>query len=75
VYERVVEAIAERARAIRLGDPRLPETQMGPVANRPQYERIRGTAPRTGRGGESGAAAFVPAAPASAAVRCASSGA
>jgi (Z)-2-((N-methylformamido)methylene)-5-hydroxybutyrolactone dehydrogenase len=40
VYQRVVDRVADRARAIRLGDPRLPETQMGPVANRPQYERI-----------------------------------
>jgi acyl-CoA reductase-like NAD-dependent aldehyde dehydrogenase len=40
VYDRVVQTVAERARAIRLGDPRLPETQLGPVANRPQYDRI-----------------------------------
>lgn len=42
VYDRVVDGVAERARAIRLGDPRLPETEMGPVANRPQYDRILG---------------------------------
>ncbi|MQA10562.1 MAG: aldehyde dehydrogenase family protein [Pseudonocardiaceae bacterium] len=42
VYDKVVGQIAERARAIRLGDPRLPDTQMGPVANRPQYDRIHG---------------------------------
>ncbi|MBB4933038.1 aldehyde dehydrogenase (NAD+) [Lipingzhangella halophila] len=41
VYEQVVEGVAERARAIRLGDPLLPETQLGPLANRPHYERIR----------------------------------
>ncbi|RNL87451.1 aldehyde dehydrogenase [Halostreptopolyspora alba] len=41
VYERVIEGIAERARAIRLGDPLLPETQLGPLANRPHYERVR----------------------------------
>jgi acyl-CoA reductase-like NAD-dependent aldehyde dehydrogenase len=40
VYDRLVEGVAERARGIRLGDPRLPGTQMGPVANRPQFERI-----------------------------------
>jgi len=41
VYQRMVELVAGRARQIRLGDPRLPATQMGPVANRPQYDRIR----------------------------------
>lgn len=41
VYDRVVTALADRARSIRLGDPLEPETQMGPVANEPQYERIR----------------------------------
>ncbi|PSL00591.1 aldehyde dehydrogenase (NAD+) [Murinocardiopsis flavida] len=41
VYEQVVDAVAERARAIRLGDPLASDTQMGPVANRPHYERIR----------------------------------
>ncbi|WP_019928491.1 aldehyde dehydrogenase [Nocardia sp. BMG111209] len=42
VYERVVTAIAERAAAIRLGDPLDPATEMGPVANEPQYQRILG---------------------------------
>ena len=41
VYDEVVEAIARRAKAIRLGDPLAPTTHMGPVANEPQYERIR----------------------------------
>ncbi|WP_329261304.1 aldehyde dehydrogenase [Actinoallomurus sp. NBC_01490] len=41
VYDKVVAAVAERARAIRLGDPMLEPTQLGPVANRPQYDRIR----------------------------------
>lgn len=41
VYRHVVDAVTERAKAIRLGDPMLTETQMGPVANRPQYDRIR----------------------------------
>jgi len=42
VAERVAAAIAERAEAIRLGDPLLPETQMGPLANAPHYERVTG---------------------------------
>jgi (Z)-2-((N-methylformamido)methylene)-5-hydroxybutyrolactone dehydrogenase len=41
VYDRLVSAVADRARGIRLGDPLEPGTQMGPVANEPQYQRIR----------------------------------
>jgi acyl-CoA reductase-like NAD-dependent aldehyde dehydrogenase len=41
VYDQVVEAVADRARRIRLGDPFQPRTQMGPVANEPQLERIQ----------------------------------
>ncbi|MFC5749269.1 aldehyde dehydrogenase [Actinomadura rugatobispora] len=40
VYERVAGAIVERAGRIRLGDPLDPGTEMGPVANRPQFDRI-----------------------------------
>ncbi|WP_216895976.1 aldehyde dehydrogenase [Nocardia alni] len=42
VYDEVVAAIAERAAGIRLGDPLDPATEMGPVANEPQYQRILG---------------------------------
>lgn len=42
VYDRVVEEVAARAGRIRLGDPLDPETEMGPVANRPQFDRILG---------------------------------
>lgn len=41
VYDHVVESVAERARGIRLGDPLQPRTQMGPVANEPQLDRIQ----------------------------------
>lgn len=41
VYDDVVAAVAGRADEIRLGDPRDAQTQMGPVANRPQFERIQ----------------------------------
>ncbi len=41
VYDQVVSAVADRAREIRLGDPLEPATQMGPVANETQYERIK----------------------------------
>ncbi|MFF2634182.1 aldehyde dehydrogenase [Microbacterium sp. NPDC058021] len=40
VYTQVRDAVAERSRRVQLGDPRDPATEMGPVANRPQFERI-----------------------------------
>jgi aldehyde dehydrogenase (NAD+) len=42
VAEDLVELVAERAQTIRLGDPTDPGTEMGPVANRPQYEKVLG---------------------------------
>ncbi len=40
VHDTLVEKIAERARSIRLGDPRAAETEMGPVATEPQYRKV-----------------------------------
>jgi (Z)-2-((N-methylformamido)methylene)-5-hydroxybutyrolactone dehydrogenase len=40
IYERMVEGLAERAGQIRMGDPRLPETEMGTAANEPQFNKI-----------------------------------
>lgn len=40
VYAEVRDAVVERAGQVRLGDPRDPSTEMGPVANGPQFERI-----------------------------------
>lgn len=40
VYAEVRDAVAERAASVRLGDPRDPATEMGPVANHPQFDRI-----------------------------------
>ncbi|MFD2025274.1 aldehyde dehydrogenase [Promicromonospora aerolata] len=40
VKDELIERVAERARAIKLGDPTDPATEMGPVANRPQYEKV-----------------------------------
>jgi (Z)-2-((N-methylformamido)methylene)-5-hydroxybutyrolactone dehydrogenase len=40
VYGEVVDKVASRARKICLGDPLNPDTEMGPVANEAQYERI-----------------------------------
>ena len=42
VHDELVALVAERAGRIRLGDPNDPETEMGPVANRPQYEKVLG---------------------------------
>lgn len=40
VYDRMVEGLALRAKQIRMGDPRLAETEMGTAANKPQFDKI-----------------------------------
>lgn len=40
VYNEVCDRIVEKAGSIRLGDPLDPATEMGPVANSQQYDRI-----------------------------------
>src|SRR5690242_2482915 len=40
VHDDLVGLVAERASAIKLGDPNDQQTEMGPVANRPQYEKV-----------------------------------
>ncbi|HSZ06977.1 MAG TPA: aldehyde dehydrogenase family protein [Steroidobacteraceae bacterium] len=40
VYEEVVERLAERARAIRVGDPADPKTTMGPVISAAQMKTV-----------------------------------
>ncbi|GMV01140.1 MAG: aldehyde dehydrogenase [Burkholderiales bacterium] len=42
IYARMVEALAARARTVRMGDPLDPATDMGTAANQPQFERILG---------------------------------
>jgi acyl-CoA reductase-like NAD-dependent aldehyde dehydrogenase len=42
VHDELVRLVAERANAIKLGDPNDPETEMGPVAHPPQYEKVLG---------------------------------
>jgi len=39
IYDAFLERVTNRARKIRLGDPLLAETQMGPVATRAQFEK------------------------------------
>ncbi len=40
VQDRIIEALVERTRRISLGDPLDPATDMGTVANEPQFRRI-----------------------------------
>ena len=49
IYDRMVEQLSARAGRIRLGDPLQDTSEMGTVANRPQFDRILGmiTAART----------------------------
>lgn len=42
IYDRMVEGLSVRAAQIKMGDPRLPETEMGTAANEPQFNRILG---------------------------------
>jgi acyl-CoA reductase-like NAD-dependent aldehyde dehydrogenase len=42
VHDELVRLVAERAATIKLGDPNDPDTEMGPVANAPQYEKVVG---------------------------------
>ncbi len=42
VHDELVRLVAQRATAIKLGDPNDPATEMGPVANQPQYEKVLG---------------------------------
>lgn len=41
VYEAVVAAAAEVAQSLTVGDPKDAETKIGPLANRPQFERVK----------------------------------
>ena len=51
VHDRIVATLAERARAVRLGDPLDPATDMGTAANEPQFRRILGFIERAKAGG------------------------
>ena len=42
IHDRFVAMLVEFMRGVKLGDPALPDTQMGPIATRPQFEKIRG---------------------------------
>jgi aldehyde dehydrogenase (NAD+) len=40
IANELVQRIVERAKTIRLGDPQAAETEMGPISNLPQYQRV-----------------------------------
>ncbi|TAM60107.1 aldehyde dehydrogenase [bacterium] len=40
IHDALLERLAARTRTIRLGSPTAPETEMGPLANRPQFEKV-----------------------------------
>jgi len=40
ICDRFVAELIEFMRDVKLGDPAQPDTQMGPIANRPQFERV-----------------------------------
>lgn len=40
IYEEFTEKLVAGAKAIRMGNPQEKDTQMGPIANRPQYEKV-----------------------------------
>jgi aldehyde dehydrogenase (NAD+) len=42
VHDALIERVAARADTIKLGDPTEADTEMGPVANHPQYEKVLG---------------------------------
>jgi betaine-aldehyde dehydrogenase len=42
IYSKFVDAMAEKAKKIRLGPPLERDTKMGPLVSKEQYERVRG---------------------------------
>ena len=42
IHDRFIDRLAERTKSIRVGDPLDPETQMGPLVNKSQHEKVTG---------------------------------
>jgi aldehyde dehydrogenase (NAD+) len=40
IHDRFVGMLVDFMRDVRLGDPALPDTQMGPIATRPQFDKV-----------------------------------
>ncbi|HUI62476.1 MAG TPA: aldehyde dehydrogenase family protein, partial [Steroidobacteraceae bacterium] len=51
IYEALCAALVEEARQARIGDGLDPQTQLGPIQNRKQYERVAGILEDTRRAG------------------------
>ncbi len=41
IHDRFIDMLLDFMRDVKLGDPALPDTQIGPIATRPQFEKIR----------------------------------
>ena len=51
LYDSVVEALAEKARSVKVGDGTAEGTQLGPINNKPQFERVKGLVEDAIKGG------------------------
>jgi (Z)-2-((N-methylformamido)methylene)-5-hydroxybutyrolactone dehydrogenase len=40
IHDQLVEKLLAFMQGVKLGDPKLPDTQMGPIATRPQFEKV-----------------------------------
>jgi acyl-CoA reductase-like NAD-dependent aldehyde dehydrogenase len=60
LYGPVVDALAERARAARVGDGAEEGTELGPINNRPQFERVAELVDEAVRGGARAVAGGAP---------------
>lgn len=48
IASKFIEALIERTRKVRVGDPRDPSTEIGPLANRNHYHHVMGFVPEAG---------------------------
>ncbi len=60
LHDDVVDALAARAAAAKVGDGMDPDTELGPIQNRPQYERVCGLVADALAGGGSAATGGAP---------------
>jgi aldehyde dehydrogenase (NAD+) len=51
IHDRFVQALAERAKALRVGDARDPQTQIGPVVSQAQLDKVTSYLAHGGEGG------------------------
>ena len=48
IYDRFIEVFVDRAKKVRVGDPRDPATEIGPLATRRHYDHVMGFVPAPG---------------------------